>query len=187
MARRGVLAGLAAGVAGMSAKASERVAQAAGNGAALTMGNNNSTTNAPTEETRLVRGAGGSGTYTLAIEDRTTVDSRAVYAQAGNAVQCRGQLAGNFTTAGFATFNYGVDGSVFAAVAWASTERSAGRSWPTIGLWGWQATRRTTRPAVGAYGEGAAVGVQGVGSSVSPAAGPGQACWGNPTGGRGAG
>ena len=44
IARRGALAGLAALVAGGLAKASERVAWAAGNGSPLTMGNNNGTT-----------------------------------------------------------------------------------------------------------------------------------------------
>ena len=50
LARRGVLAGAAALVAGALAKASERVARAAGNGAALTMGNNDDATNAPTSQ-----------------------------------------------------------------------------------------------------------------------------------------
>ena len=65
-----MLAGLAAVVAGVLTRAGERVAQAAGNGAALTMGNNDSGTNNPTNETRLVRSTGGNGSYGFSISDR---------------------------------------------------------------------------------------------------------------------
>src|SRR4051794_6089709 len=53
LARRGMLAGVAVALGGLLTRAGERVARAAGNGAALTMGNNDDTTNAPSLETRL--------------------------------------------------------------------------------------------------------------------------------------
>jgi hypothetical protein len=62
--RRGALAGVAALVAGALAKASERVAQAAGDGAFLTMGNNDSTTNNPASTTRLARANPSFNTFT---------------------------------------------------------------------------------------------------------------------------
>jgi hypothetical protein len=168
IARRGALAALMAAVAGVLAKASERVAQAAGNGSPLIMGNNDNTTNNPTNTTRLVRGGGGAdaGFYVLEVVNNNTVFDVAMAAQSGNsqAFAAGSDFSFGFGVAGF-TFATGLPGTV----GYASPTDITGQP-GHVGVLGYS---QQNAAGIGVRGDGRAYGVQGVASTRNGATGNG--------------
>ncbi|HLH24214.1 MAG TPA: hypothetical protein VK066_16960 [Chloroflexota bacterium] len=163
--RRGVLAGVAAVVAGALAKASERVAQAAGNGAALTMGNNDSTTNNPTNQTTLVRAPGGSGFYALEVVDNNS-NPLAMHAKAGTYEAFLASPAGVFSVGvqGYTGTGQGPGVQGLSGVAVINNLPMH------CGVAGFA---QNNSDGVGVYGEGRAYGLQGMASTFQGSTGNG--------------
>ena len=166
VARRGILTGIGVLVAGILTRAGERVAQAAGNGASLTMGNNDDTTNAPTNETRLVHGSGGSGGYAFHIVDAPGTSS-AVRAESGvlTANLCFPFAGYGDGVLGFSGANQGF------GVRGIGGTTSFLNGLPTVA--GVVGQAQTANGAVGVFGDGRGIGVQGIASTAPGSTGNG--------------
>jgi hypothetical protein len=180
VARRGVLAGVAALVAGVLSRASERVALAAGNGTALTMGNNDDATNAPTNETRLVCGAGGSGSAALFVLNNSGNRASAILGTSGTYQGSVGFAPTGFAGAGVQGVTLGNIGAGVRGVG--AVTASLANEPARAGLAGYA---QQDASGVGAYGEGRGYGVQGVASSLLGSTGNGTGVLGQSNSGAG--
>jgi hypothetical protein len=134
------------------------------------MGNFDPSTNHPTNETRLVRGAGGSGTSALAVVNETG-SSAATDAVVGEASQVSGVLArfvsaGNNLNCGMFASNGDTNGPGLYAVRGGSAVSGTLRH----GVAGYA---QNDGDGAGVYGEGRTYGVQGVATVLQGATGNG--------------
>ena len=184
--RRGLVAGAAAVLAAALAKATERVARAAGDGSPLTMGNNDFTTNSPASQTTLQRVNGGAGTHVLRLHDQTggridgvlraSADSSATSALLVT-LSAQGLLntgvSGNAATSGVSPLA-GVLGTVNGGTTIALPTRT-----------GVVALAQNDATGVGVYAEGVAYGVQGIATALGQGSGAGLGVLGQSQSGNG--
>ena len=131
------------------------------------MGNNDDTTNAPTNETRLVHGSGGSGGYCLSRRGCARLATSAVRAESGvlTANLCFPFAGCGDGVLGFSGANqgFGVPGD--------GGTTSFLNGLPTVA--GVVGQAQTANGAVGVFGDGRGIGVQGVASTAPGSTGNG--------------